>query len=522
MRELDGKPVRLAAAASAALALAIAGCALAPHSTSAASPWPGRVMVLVAASAEAPGSPALDEALAALSGAGIADVVSESSQTVLLADFERVVTVPFLEAARRLVPGDPRRDPWLDGLARYFTVRSGDRSWHVLYAASSENAARKALERALGPGGERSWMVAERGAPRARFLWTLPAAFALVSTFSSRRRRSERLLGSLVWAPLWWAGGAPATAVALLASLAGARVSGLLPYRHSEARGPLVARALDRLGSLLGAAGGSMLAAVVILAVMEPDLIPVASLCALAQAAAFEAVAGFRSMERKREGRNSFTPVPIVSRTRRKTANAFAPLSPAIALLALLALPLSYAGGPGPGGGNAGGIPIPVPVERPSKTGSGIPLTAALALDPSVSRLPDLADAAAHAAFQRSVLYERLGDSVYGSNEPIAMQGFRRGEGGLVEPAAAALATVSDPSDATFPPGSVEALLVEAGGNAGVRLEALDGPGAPRRLALIEILVYILALVPFAASGGANLLARAVAEAASGKVREAA
>lgn len=518
----EGRALRLAVAAAAALASVIAGCALAPRSSVSESPWPGRVMVLVADSAEASASAVLSPALDALRAAGIEDLVSALGQDVALADFERVVSVPYLEALARLVPGDPRRDPWIEGLERYFTIRTGGKTWHVAYAAASPAAVRKALEKALGPESERTWMIAERGSSRARFLWMLPAAFALLAAFHKRHRRVERLLGSLAWAPLWWMGGAPAAAVSMLATFAGARASGLLPYRPAKSPRSRSVELAERLRRPLQAIGGPVLAATVLLTIVEPRLVPVAVLCALGQIAVFEAISGLKAMVRSREGRKTFLPVPIVPSSRRNAQDSFARLSPLLAMLALAALPLSFLDRPGTGVAAHTGFPVPVPAAPRAGAGEEPTLAATIAGDASVARLPDLADAAAHAAYQRGVLVERLGDAVYGSGEPVVLQSYRRGSGGLVEAASAAILPVSDPSDAGYPANSVEALLADAGGDVVVRLESLDGPGAPRRLDFFEILVYILAFAPFAAARGANLLARAVAEATAGKVREAA
>lgn len=521
-RAREGRGFRLAVAAMAAMAAVIAGCALAPRTSGAESPWPGRVMVLVADSGDSSASAVLSPALEALRAAGIGDPISALSQDVALADFERVASVPYLEAVERLVPGDPRRDPWIEGLDRYFTARSGGKSWRIIYASASPNAARKALEKALGPEDERTWILAARGSSRARFLWILPAAFALLATFHTRHRRIERLLGSLAWAPLWWMGGAPAAAVSLLATFAGARASALLPRQRTAALRSGSAEAAERLLRALRAVGGPVLAASLLLAIVEPRLIPAALLCALGQTAILEAVSGLRAMTRTREGRKSFLPVPIVPPFRRKAPDSFARLSPLLALLALAALPLSFLGKSGAGVAVPSGILVPVPAGSSAGAREEQPLRSALSGDSSDARLPDLADAAAHVAFQRGVLLERLGEAVYGSGEPIILQGFRRGAGGLLEAASAALVPVSDPSDSGYSARSIEALLAGAGGNAVVRLESMDGPGAPRRLAFFEILVYILAFAPFAAARGANLLARAVAEATAGKVREAA
>ncbi|HOX17736.1 MAG TPA: hypothetical protein PKW82_04700 [Spirochaetales bacterium] len=522
MRTGEGKAFRLAFAAVAALASVIAGCALAPRSSGAESPWPGRVMVLVASSEAASASAVLSPAIEALTEAGIGIPVSALGQELALSDFERVVTVPYLEAVRRLVPGDPRRDPWIEGLGRYFTVSSGGEVWQVVYVAASQAAVRRALEKALGPEGERTWMIAERGSARARYLWIIPAAFALLAAFHTRHRRTERLLGSLAWVPLWWMGGAPAAAVSLLAAFAGARASGLIPHvRRDRGRSAAVELA-ERLIRPLRAIGGPALAALILLAVVEPELIPVALLCALGQSAVFEAVAGLRARARTREGRKSFLPVPIVPSTRRKDRDAFAKLSPLLAALALAALPLSFLGKAGAGVAVPSGIPIPVSSGPAAGKSREPPLRSTLSPETAPERLPGLADAAAHVAFQRGVMLERLGDAVYGSGEPIVLQGFRRGAGGLVEAASAALVPVSDPAELRYSASSIETLLAEAGENAVARLEPMDGPGAPRRLAFFEILVYILAFAPFAAARGANLLARAVAEATAGKVREAA
>lgn len=520
----EGKAFRLAVAAVAALASVIAGCELAPRSSNAESPWPGRVLVLVSASEGNDIAASLRPALEALEAAGIANPVSALSQDVALADFERVVTIPYLEAVERLVPGDPRRDPWLEGLERYFTVKSGGKAWQIIYAAASPAAARRALEKALGPEGERTWMLAERGPARAGYLWILPAAFALAAAFHTRHRRIERLLGSLAWVPLWWMGGAPAIAVSLLATFAGARASGMLPFHPAKDLSGRSAGFAELLLRLLRAIGGPVLAAAILLALVEPSLIPVALLCALGHAAVFEAASGLRVLIRAREGRTSFLPVPIVPASLRRAPDPFGRLAPIVAVLALAALPLSFLGSREAVGAASTGIPVPVPVPSlaPSAGREKPTPRSALSGDAVPALLPDLADAAAHVAFQRGVLLERLGDAVYGSEAPIVLQGFRRGAGGLVEAASATLVPVLDPADLNFSARSIEALLEEAGGHTAVRLEALDGPGAPRRLAFFEILIYILAFAPFAAARGANLLAKAVAEATAGKVREAA
>ncbi|HSV57094.1 MAG TPA: hypothetical protein VLH39_08330, partial [Magnetospirillaceae bacterium] len=123
----------------AALALALSASLAMPRETDA---WRGWTPVLVRY-----GAP-LDQVVLVLEEAGVMPVWSELSQTVYLTDFVTSRRIPLEEARRRLLPEDPRRTPWIDGLERYFRAREGASIWGMLYVRDAKaSAARRALSR---------------------------------------------------------------------------------------------------------------------------------------------------------------------------------------------------------------------------------------------------------------------------------------------------------------------------------------------------------------------------------------
>ena len=99
----------------------------------AGSEWKGYRVILVDAS--------LPEAsiLARLSSAGFDKVLSESTEPVLVSDWSGLKTISLAEAEKRMLPGDPRLDFYIQRLSQWFQAREGGLVCRVLYLKTGSN-----------------------------------------------------------------------------------------------------------------------------------------------------------------------------------------------------------------------------------------------------------------------------------------------------------------------------------------------------------------------------------------------
>jgi len=95
---------------------------------------------------------ARDRLLEAESGDFVTEIVTAETTEVLVTRFSSLERVTLSDALRQLDPLDPRRDPFIEGLSRYFTGEPDGQS--LIYLRSDEPTRRVAgvVRRALGAG----------------------------------------------------------------------------------------------------------------------------------------------------------------------------------------------------------------------------------------------------------------------------------------------------------------------------------------------------------------------------------
>jgi hypothetical protein len=131
-----------------------------PHSASVV-PWKGAR--LLAVSALRPET----EVLSSLDAAGMSNIVSKSRQGIWFSDFDEWDVVSVAELDRRLIEEDPRRDRYINGIAGFFTARSGERAFNLYYLlgnGSSKSVLEKRIKKALASVDD--WLLVEDGSKK--------------------------------------------------------------------------------------------------------------------------------------------------------------------------------------------------------------------------------------------------------------------------------------------------------------------------------------------------------------------
>lgn len=151
-------------------------------------PWKGARLIAVDASRPEEG------VLAALAKQGLTKIVSKFSQRASFSDFDAWESVALSELDLRLIPADPRRDSYIEGLKGYFTAVSGNRTFNLFYLLDlgiTRSRLEGKLSKALGSAGD--WMLVEsgskRGAMEGCIAWCL-LLIVLVATTPKRIRRA--------------------------------------------------------------------------------------------------------------------------------------------------------------------------------------------------------------------------------------------------------------------------------------------------------------------------------------------
>jgi hypothetical protein len=210
-----------------------------------ASAWKGYRTLLVEESV--PDS----EVLSALTRAGITDVIADSTEPVLISDWVKLETISLSQALARLIPGDPRRDPYIEGLGSWFRAKANDKTFRIYYLKESPfGDPMRAGKRALaGFGGKSFFTDFEGGVDPSRRLGLSLAACALILSYcmyssirSSRRQAARafrrmllRLSLGLAWLPIAFSG-LPGAAIAALWAIALMELAGSLDFPLEELR----------------------------------------------------------------------------------------------------------------------------------------------------------------------------------------------------------------------------------------------------------------------------------------------
>ena len=130
---------------------------------------------------------------ALLRDAGASDVITEHTSDVFVTRFSRVDEVPLSTALDQLDPLDPRRDPYIRNLSRYFASDGDSRSRVYVATDQSPRATARMVRRVLGP---RSSVAEYRPARRIAGLIVFAVGLS-VALIGSGRHWQAVIMGAL-------------------------------------------------------------------------------------------------------------------------------------------------------------------------------------------------------------------------------------------------------------------------------------------------------------------------------------
>ena len=459
------------------------------------------------------------EVLAKLQSAGMKELVSESTQPVLVSSWAGLETLSLSAARLRLVPGDPRLDDYLRRLGLWFAASSRGQNYRAYYikdsaALGSSGVKDGRLERALA-GFEGHYILPGSGqspaAPGGPGLFFAFAAFLLAAAIVARpllgrgsslsrglaARRIPRIaldrMGLRLSLALPWAvlarGSFPAAVPTLLCALAIIEAADLLDLPVEEyRRGRGFKEALSSIRGQ-GVPGLALPLVALLAAVANPALLGSLALAALGSLAA---ILGYALLSGPQFSRTPFIPLPIgpVALFSRRAVSAAGSLRAVLACALLLAWVLGSLLLSSHGTSSSQDVDLPLPV---AVSGSLRPL-----IDEARRRAsgengevpPGLASFLRHRAEQEALPFIRLGE---GRPDPFAPALFP------MPPPETAGVTFGDgwarAAYAELPALSVEGMLLRQGSATVARRSSLGGDGG-RPLAPIGYLLYILLLIP--------------------------
>lgn len=507
-------PVGLKKAAALATTLLVAGVALlalrvAPRKADNEGIWKGyRVLLVDAALPET-------DVLSALAAGGFKTVVSESTEPLCVSNWVEVETTTLGEARARLVPDDPRRDPYIESLAAWFEAKVDGRPYRVFYIPSSSALfPSRRLRAALATYVGQYYLPDSGNDGRASGTGWFPsfvlAALLLVlaSAWGAGKWRARagahclerfalRLAVSAPWIVAARAG-LPLSAIAALWGLAiidAARCLDL-PFEEYRITGSLNS-AFDSLKRQARPPFALALSAILAI-VLSPETLASVALSFLGSSLALIAYVLLSVEFIRPNQRTRFVPKPIAS----IRGNSARVTSCWMALFACGAVAIwltAYIPSRGIDGGSSiesSVYPSPVPLEGSAKPSSS-ELRSRLA-KPQGDLLPNLGDWLEHIAFQEALPLERLGST---RSDPFASVTILS-PGGKV----ATLDFDDTWARSTYrsiPPVSIEDMLAHQGRAVG----AAPRGGKGRPLAPIDALRYIVLLIPALGRIAARLLA---------------
>ena len=456
------------------------------------------------------------DVLSALTEAGFRNIISSSTEPVLVSNWIDLETLPLGTVLERLVKGDPRRDGYIESLASWFAATVGGRNFRVYYIpGSSPQLTGKKLAKALEPFRDRIVLPDEapsssrepkpaRGGGSGFFVALLvlaaaAATGALRDAKAPKLRFTQRLASRLVLVAPWIIAsysGLPVAAVASFWGLALVDAAAGLDLPLAEyARTGSFASAFDSL-KRQALPPIALLASAIVATVIEPGPLPALGLALIGSIAGAAALAVIARMSRVGETRVLFVPKPIAAPPR--SWSAASPWSAALACLIvgfwLLGLHGPGGGAPLPGGSprQATSLAYPRPFAVEGSARPGLAEAKKRAEASGRDRLPDLGSWLEHRAIQEALPYERVGSPRLDPFGPVAVSR----PGGEVVPlrfdeewARSAYKSI--------PQASVEGMLLAQGGSvAAFSLSGPAGTGKGRPLAPIEVLRYIFLLIP--------------------------
>lgn len=459
------------------------------------SPWKAWRLLLV------PEEQSEETVLTLLRNRGIDEVLSESLEPVTIADWTGgLQTIGLTEARRRLLPGDPRRDEYIERLEGWFHAQDAERNYRIFYIKKALPLFGKdtlaLLAEELGPGcillGSRGKISVFRG------LYGLLSALGmgLILYLIRQKGRQLRIMAILPWLLLALPG-AEASLALIWAGWFGFVSVDIEPLLAEYVRSGKIPRPVRGLHTL---ASSWPLAVPGIGAFMlSPALLPPFILAALSSVCIVVSFALAKRGQECLKAHRSFVLLPITGAGPSLHKEGVLPLFGAAccgaALGLALALSLRIGGGALGTGLSEEGLRLPVPATG-SRTSFPMPDQALeLAHTRANTDLPDLADWLVHRAREESLFFTPLPRDGERSS-PFATVLLPQ-PGGIEQ-------SVHEFSEAwargayrTLPPVSIETLQYEQGGLFRISRGSRPRPGA-RPLAALDAILYIFFLAfPF-------------------------
>ncbi|MGO8692356.1 MAG: hypothetical protein ACLQMF_01675 [Rectinemataceae bacterium] len=482
----------LAALALTAGLLAFAAARSVPKAAS-ATIWHGYRMLLVDSSVEE------KAVLGRLSSHGMRGTISESTEPVEISDWVGLETTTLESALDRLLPGDPRRDLYIERLGAWFSARVADRAYRVYYVPTGFTYGSNADLASSLAGLEGRFVLPDSGSsPHPQWRWLAFAFSAMIvsalwgpgfrrvfRSFRGDRGRGRLALRGALAGPWIFlsAFGFDAAVISVLWAAAAldsgeALLLPFLEYRRSSNLRSAVRSFAVRGGprvSLLIAALGSL--------AVRPHFIA-AVLYTLLAASAAASIAALRPCASARRARSAFVPLPL-GKTKSPTDRSAA----VVALIAVfvwagadLLFPFQPAGL-----GTEARAPMPVASTGPLRPGP-VEALASIRAENGES-IPGLSDWLAHLAREEAIPLRVLNQT---QDQPFAAVALPEPEG--VGPSMIFDDAWAGHAYRSTPGRSIESMLLEQGRAVAAEPRSLPDAAA-RPLAPIDVILYIILFI---------------------------
>ncbi|MBU8912985.1 MAG: hypothetical protein KOO61_03110 [Spirochaetales bacterium] len=437
-----------------------------------------------------------EEAERLLAQAGITEVITEHTSEVLITRFSRVESVPLSAALSQLDPRDPRRDPFIEELSRYFTTDTEGQS--LIYIRMDGPTWRIAwvVRRALGGGSSvAGWVPARIAIGLAMFI-----AASAGMLLRSGRFRLIVVAGLIMWIPVVLASGIVGAVGSALISFAWWRALGDLSLLLEKAdRGPGMIGRIFRVGVWLGLTIIASFAAAWSISGIRVALMILPGVAGISAVTTFAFL--FRLGGSIHRDHELFAPISILSgRPGRLAGYPVFRRSPALLMMAVAFLVIP-----------------PVADRLVTPRSSPVPRQVAVAHSDEISyesigvlwssnladALVDLSDYVAHRAYQQSLAFGR-GYAPPHEGEVVTLSRFRENDDGAYNRFSESVLVFDDVwlADAiSNAPAGITTLLASRGGTPGVVLTRERGLYSGYSQ-LVKHTAYVLfALLPVALSG---------------------
>jgi hypothetical protein len=437
--------------------------------------------------------------LGRLSSHGIHGTIAESTEPVAISDWVRVETTTLESALGNLLPGDPRRDDYIERLGAWFSAKVGGRDYRVYYVPSSFTFGFNDNLAASLAGLDGRFILPDSGSsPFARWRYFAFALSAIVFfalwgpgirrvqiAFRGDNGRARLALRGAVIGPWLFlsAFGFEAAVIAILWALAALDISEalLLPFLEYR-RSANLASAMRSLAAR-GRPRVSLPALALVSLLIRPHFL-VAVLFTLLATAAVAAIVAVRPYALVRRARSAFVPLPLgkIKPPADRSTSIVALITVFLWASASLLLPF-----PPASLGADVQAPMPMPSKASLRPGPAEALATIHAEDGE--SVPGLSDWLAHRAREEALPLRVLNETQIDPFASVSLPEPKgMGPSMSFDDAWAARAYRSIPS------GSIESMLIRQGKAVVVKPRSLpNGEGRP--LAPIDAILYIILII---------------------------